>query len=147
MRIGMLGLLLAASCAGQALGAWKMNVAKSRFDNSPPKAVTARYEEQSEVEIWTFYQVRQDGEAETISQTLRFDGKEYPCGDLGLEDRPETVVSRKDAWTAEVVYKKSGRVTRRLLRTVSADGREMRLDIRITPEKGKVVERRLVFER
>jgi len=86
--------------------------------------------------------------SETISQTLRFDGKEYPCGDLGLEEGPDTVVSTKlDARTAEVSYMKSGRVTRRVVRTVSADGNQMTLELRITPEKGPAAESLMVFVR
>ena len=142
-------VLLGASCWAQdAFGTWKLNAAKSRFDGPPPKAISVRYEPQAEAEIWTFYQIRADGISETISQTLHFDAKDYPCGDLGLEERPDTVVSRKpDARTAEVFYKKSGRVARRVVRTVSADGRQITVEIRITPEKGPAVERRLVFER
>ena len=142
-------LLLAASCWGQALGTWKMIPAKSRHSGGPlAKAITAKYEAQAHAEIWTFYQVRADGIAETTSQTLRFDGKEYSCGDLGLEERPDTVVSTKlDARTAEVSYKKSGRVTRRVVRTVSADGKQMTLEVHITPEKGPAAEHLLVFAR
>jgi hypothetical protein len=142
-------VLLAASCRGQASGTWKMVSAKSRDSSGPlAKAITAQYEARSEAEIWTFYQVRADGISETTSQTLHFDGKEYPCGDLGLEERPDTVVSRKlGARTAEVSYKKAGRVARRVVRTISADGKQMTMEIRITPEKGLAVERRLVFER
>jgi hypothetical protein len=123
--------------------------AKSRQSSGPlAKTITARYEAHSEAEIWTFYQMRGDGVLETTSQTLHFDGKEYPCGDLGLEERPDTVVSRKlGARTVEVSYTKSGRVTRRVVRTVSADGKQMTLDIRITPENRPGVEKRLVFER
>jgi len=142
-------VLLAASCQSRdALGTWKMNAEKSRFHGPPPKALTVRYEPQADAEVWTFNQDRADGNSETTSQTLHFDGKEYSCGDVGLEERPDTVVSRKpDARTAEVFYKKSGRVARRMVRTVSADGRQMTLDIQLTPEKGPAVERRLVFER
>jgi hypothetical protein len=138
--------LVAASCWGQASGTWKMIPAKSRRGNGLlAKAITARYDE---AEIWTFYRVRADGISETTSQTLHFDGKEYPCGDLGLEEKPDTVVSRRlDARTAEVSYRKSGRVTRRVVRTVSADGKQMTLEVQITPENGLRVERRLVFER
>ena len=145
----MLWVLLAASCWGQALGTWKMVPAKSRYSSGPlAKAITAKYEAHSEAETWTFYQVRADGISETTSQTLHFDGKEYPCGDLGLEERPDTVISRRlDARMAEVSYKKSGRVTRRVVRTVSADGKQMTLEVHITPEKGPMVERWLVFER
>jgi hypothetical protein len=149
MQIISLLVLLGASCWAQdSLGTWKMNAEKSRFHGPPPKEMTVRYESQAEADIWTFYQVRADGNSETSSQTLHFDGNPYCCGDVGLEERPDTVVSRKpDARTAEVFYKKSGRVARRMVRTVSADGKEMTLDIRILPEKGPAVERRLVFER
>src|SRR5262245_55712724 len=96
MLICILWMLLIASCWCQAQGAWKMVPAKSRLGSgSPAKAITARYEARSDVEVWTFQQVRTDGTVETTSQTLHFDGKEYPCGDLGLEEQPDTVVSRR----------------------------------------------------
>jgi hypothetical protein len=34
-----------------------------------------------------------------------------------------------------------------VVRTVSADGKQMTLEVHITPETGKGVEQRLVFER
>ena len=154
MMIWVLWVLLAAECWGQALGTWKMIPAQSRQSSSDvAKAITVKYEARSngahaQAETWTFYEVRTDGMSETTSQTLRFDGKEYVCGDLGLEERPDTVVSTKlDAWRAEVSYKKSGRVTRRVVRTVSADGKQMTLEVRIFPEKGPVAEHSLVFGR
>lgn len=149
MLLWIIWTLLAASCWGQASGTWKMIPAKSRHNSGPvAKAITANYEARSHAEIWTFYQIGQDGIAETTSQTLRFDGKEYPCGDLGLEERPDTVISKKlGSGTAEVSYKKSGRVARRVVRTVSADGKQMTLEVHITPEKGPAEERRLIFER
>jgi hypothetical protein len=139
----VLWLLLAVNCWGQALGTWKMIPARSRQSSGAlAKAITVKYEAKPneahpKTEIWTFHQVRSDGISETTSQTLRFDGKEYPCGDLGLEERPDTVVSIEvDARTAEVSYKKSGRVTRRIVRTISADARQMTLEVDITPEAG-----------
>ena len=154
MLIWLLWLLLAVNCWGQALGTWKMIPAKSRQSSGPlAEAITVNYEAHLKVahpnaETWTFYQVRPNGISETTSQTLRFDGKEYPCGDLGLEERPDTVIARKvDARTAEVSYKKSGRVSRRVVRTVSVDGKQMTLEVRVTPEQGPAVERLLVFEK
>jgi hypothetical protein len=145
----MLWVLLTASCLGQELGTWKMIPAKCRFGSSPvAKAITARYEAYSQAEIWTFYRVLANDTSETTSQILRFDGKEYPCGDLGLEEMPDTVISRKlDGRTAEVSYKKAGRITRRVVRTLSPDGKQMTLRIHITAEKGPVREDWLVFER
>ena len=152
MLIWVLWLLLAVNCWGQALGTWKMIPAKSRQTRGLlAEAISVKYEAYPNkalpnAETWTFYQLRADGISETTSQTLRFDGKEYPCGDLGLEEQPDTVASTKlDARTAEVSYKKSGRVIRRVVRTISADGRQMTLEVRITPEKGPGIEHVMVF--
>ncbi len=149
MRKWMITALLAASCWGQAMGTWHMIPAHSRQNGGPlSQAITAKYEVRSATEIWTFYEVRADGIAETTSQTLRFDGKEYACGGLGLEERPDTVTARKlDAQIAEVTYKKDGRVARRMVRTVSADGKQLKLEVHIIPEKGPAVVRWLVFEK
>jgi hypothetical protein len=154
MLIWVLWLLLAVNCWSQVLGTWKMIPAKSRQSSGPlAEAITVKYEAHSKeahpnTETWTFYLVRADGTSETTSQTLRFDGKEYPCGDLGLEEQPDTVVSTiLDVRTAEVSYKKSGKVTRRAVRTVSADGKQMTLEIRIIPERGPAAEHLIVFGR
>ena len=147
-------LLLGANGWGQALGIWKMIPAKSRRSGGPiAEAITVKYEAHAgeahpKAETWTFYRVRADGTSETTSQTLRFDGKEYWCGDLGLEEGPDSVVATKlDVRTVEVSYKKSGRVTRRMVRTVSADGKQMTLEIRITPETKPAVESLMFFVR
>jgi len=152
MLIWVLWLLLAANCWGQALGTWKMIPAKSRQSSgSLAQAITVKFEARSgevtpQAETWTFYEIRTNGISETTSQTLRFDGKQYPCGDLGLDEAPDTVVSTKPgARTAEVSYRKSGRVIRLLVRTVSADGKQMTLEVRITPDKGPVAESVMVF--
>jgi hypothetical protein len=149
MLIRMLWVLLTVSCSGQESDTWKMIPTESHCSSGPlAKAITARYEEHSEAEIWTFYRVLVDGTTETTSQTLRLDGKEYTCGDLGLKEVPDTVVSRRlDARTTEVSYKKAGRVVRRVVRTFSVDGKQMTLKVYITSEKGPVVEDWLVFGR
>jgi hypothetical protein len=46
-----------------------------------------------------------------------------------------------------VSYRKSGRVTRRVVRTVSADGKQMTLEVHIMSEKGPWLEHGLVFQR
>jgi len=154
MRNWVFCVVVTANCWGQALGNWKIIPAKSRQSNGTlAGAITIKYEGHPreaapKAETWTFYQVRADGTSETTSQTLRFDRKEYSCGDLGVEEGPDTVVSTKlDDRTAEVSYMKSGRVTRRVVRTVSADGNQMTLEIRITPENGPAAESLMVFVR
>ncbi|MEO8594082.1 MAG: hypothetical protein ABI759_12240 [Candidatus Solibacter sp.] len=154
MLIWTLWVLLASNCLGQVLGTWKMIPSKSRQSGGPlAKAITVKYEAQPreahpKTEVWTFYQVRPDGVLETTSQTLRFDGKEYPCGDLGFKEQPTTVVSMElNTRTAEVAYNKSGRTTRRLVRTISADAKQMTLEVNVTPEAGPAVSSLMVFAR
>jgi len=137
--------LLAANCWCQALGKWKMISAKSRQSSGAfAKAITyqAHAKEAPKAETWTFYVVRADGISETISQILRFDGKEYPCGDLGLEEQPATVIfARLDARTARVSYNPPG----------GAPGfrrrEQMTLEVRVTSETGPAAENLMVFAR
>jgi hypothetical protein len=145
----MFSTLLAASCCGQALGSWSMiSDESSRGSLSLTMTITATAKARSDLEVWTFYVQRAGGVSETTSQTLRFDGQDYSCGDLGLEEHPDTVASRRlDSRTVEVSYKKSGTATRRVLRMISVDGKRMTLEIYFKPENGRPIEQRLVFER
>ena len=139
MLICILWVLLAANCWSQAFGTWN---AKSRQNSGPlAQAVTVKYEARpkephAQAETWTFYEIRPDGMSETTSQTLRFDGKEYPSGDLGLEERKTVVSTKLDPRTAEVSHKKAGRVIRRVVRTVSTDGKQMTREVHIKRASG-----------
>lgn len=65
-----------------------------------------------------------------------------------MPERVGTVSSRRlDARRTEIVYKNGGRAVLRLVRTVSADGKHMTLDLRSAGEKAPLVLRWLVFER
>jgi hypothetical protein len=46
-----------------------------------------------------------------------------------------------------VSYKKAGRVIRRVVRTVSADGKQMTLEVRVISENGPAAEQLMVFGR
>jgi hypothetical protein len=78
----------------QDLDTWKMIPPKRRF-GSGCQSDHCRYEAHPDAEIWTFYRVRADGTWET------FDEKQHPCGDLGFEEMPDTVVSRKNCPSVE----------------------------------------------
>jgi hypothetical protein len=144
-------VLLAANCWGQLLVDLEDDPTNPARQRPSGGAITVKYEahtKEAHPKQRSGRFTRSREVLETTSQTLRFDGKEYPCGDLGLEGRPDTVIStRLDTLTAEVSYKKVGRVIRRLVRTVSADGKQMTLEARIIPEKGPAAEQFMVFAR
>lgn len=126
-----------------------MNPALSAFNGDPaPKSLTAWIEPYGGGEISTWYSVRSNGTSEKVSYLLRFDGKEYSCRDPSIPERPDTVVSKRvDTRTAEIVYRKAGRVVVWLVRRVSFDNRQLIVDVRINRERGTDVERTLVFDR
>jgi hypothetical protein len=149
MRILAVSAFLAAGCLGQAFGTWKLNPAKSRDQTARlPKSATLRYEPNEEGEISTWYSVRADGSSETNSQILHLDGKDYACDDPSMPERLDSVSSRRlDARRTEIVYKNAGRAVLRLVRIVSADGKQMTLDLRSASAKAPQSLRWLVFER
>jgi hypothetical protein len=149
MRILAISTFLALGCFCQAFGTWKLNRAKSRDHTARlPKSATLRYESHQEGEISTWYSVRADGISETDSHILHLDGKDYACDDPSMPERLDTVSSKRlDARRTEIVYKNAGRAVLRLVRTVSADGKQMTLDLRRADEKAPSALRWLVFER
>ena len=136
--------MLAGTAFGQVFGTWKMNTALSKRQGAGPWAssYTVRYEQHPEGERVTTWRVTADGRSETEMYVLRFDGMEHP------HVRPERFDSvsahRLDGSTVEVQFKKNGKTMVRSLRRLSADSRQLTLDIRWVGEDRKAI---LILER
>ncbi len=116
MVIWALLVLLAAICRGQVLATWKMIAAKShQGSGSTAQAIAVKPEINSRdvhpiAETRTLCRARADG-IQRPARTVRFDGKEYPCEGLELEDMADTAVAtRFNTRTAAVSNRESGRV-------------------------------------
>ncbi len=154
-RVAALAALLVAllpageNSFAQALGTWKMDAKKSSYNTGPfPKALTVKYEPHSAGEVVTWHEVRADGTSRTLSHILRFNAKEYALAGERPQDEPETVIARRvDNRTVEVLYKKNGKLSTRLLRTISSDGRQMTIELVQVQEKSAGPTGTLVFDR
>ncbi len=135
-----------AQTAIPGLGAWKLNVAKSKYSPGPaPKSSTV-----------TFTAVGQgvkaviDGEAEDGSKvhweyTANFDGKPYPV--TGNPDGDMVVAKRVNPTTIETTYTLKGKTTTVNRRVLSADGKTLTITTTGTNAQGQKVNNVQVFEK
>jgi hypothetical protein len=151
LAVVSLGLTAAgAAIAGDLdalLGDWDLNIAKSKFEPTPPMrkytmkvidAGTGRLLIKSD---W----IDADGTAGHVEYSTAFDGKPIALVDYPIAD---TVTDTKvNATTWKSVWIKDGKIVERELETVSADGKTFReLDQGKDPS-GKKFRNHLVFER
>jgi hypothetical protein len=147
MRVVLIIAILAEIALGQATGTWKMNPGKTiRQDNEPfPRSLAIRYEPHPDGEAVTIWRVTQEGRSETISFILRFDGKDYPNLQ---EEGADSICARKlEDGSIEVIHKKEGKVVVREIRRLSADGRQMTIQLKLLSKTGQWVRRVVIFEK
>ena len=142
-------ILFSTSCWAQDMfGTWKMNPVRSQFsdDNHHPRAVTVRIEPHEKGEVFTYDRITSNGQAETISTVLYFDGKErnYQRGECS-----GTKASRRlDKRTVEIVTKCDGRFWARFTLRLPPQPNELILDIsEIRLSDGRRFDRHLVLEK
>src|SRR5271169_4475733 len=77
--------LVAVACApafaqnNPAVGTWKLNLEKSKYNPGPaPKSLTRTLEAQGDNVKYSFEGVSAEGTAVAYSFTMTFDGKDYP---------------------------------------------------------------------
>ena len=128
-------------------GDWDLNVAKSKFEPSPPmkkytmKVVDAGADHLLIKSDW----IDADGTVGHVEYSTALDGKpisiiDYPIADT-VTDTMITATTWKSVWT------KNGKVVERELETISADGKTFHEIDQGRDEKGKKYKNRLVFER
>jgi hypothetical protein len=127
--VGM-ALLATHTISGQAsdprMGRWQLNLAKSKFSGTAPKAQTRVYEDRgSGIVFGSITTTTATGNVNVLFVLYKLDGKDYPQVPRGAETT--NVVSQKlvDTYTVEGVVKTNGKVTSGFTQTVSADGKTL----------------------
>jgi hypothetical protein len=111
-----------AFAADPILGAWKLNVAKSKFDATPLTAGSRVYTEKDG--LYTLEQKMTSANGKETSSTATYrDGKEEKQAPGGASDT--TLAKKKDANTWDFELKKDGKVVGKVHRVVSADGKTL----------------------
>ena len=155
-RTATLGLILAVAAiarislpvqAGDHLaGTWELNVAKSKFNPGPPlKGSTRKFEALGDGLKFSGQNLNADGTTLTVEFTAYFDGKEYPI--KGDPNADTLSLGRIDRFNTEGTFKKAGKVTYRVKRVVSQDGKIWTLTAEGTNTQGKPYSDVLVFDK
>jgi hypothetical protein len=147
--VGTAPVLSAQSSSSTApdslVGAWRLNVAKSRYRPGPaPSSETRTYTRQCENVLGVILRAFADGRRERIEYTANYD-REYPV--TGTEDYDHVVLKRIDRYTSEAVLSHAGRVFGTARRVIAADGKSMTITFRRDSESGASVLNLAVYEK
>jgi hypothetical protein len=150
LLVGFLSLDVITSLQAQqnfTVGAWRLNVAKSKYVPGPaPISETRLYEPYGAGGVKaTFNRVEVGGSKLTIGYSALYDGKDYPY--TGSPDADTIAMKLIDANTTEATLKMKGRVTLTTKAVISADGKTRTLTTTGTNAKGQKVNNIAVFER
>jgi hypothetical protein len=129
------------------VGAWTLNVAKSKYSPGPaPKAQTSTYESAGGGYKVTVKSTPASGGVQEWTYTTKLDGASAPVtGNNPNADM--TAVKRIDATTLEVVNTKGGKETTRQRNVVSADGKTRTVTTTGVDGQGQKVSNVAVFEK
>ena len=118
----------------QLVGAWRLDVAKSRYRPGPaPTSETRTYVRMGENVVGVIQREFAGGRRERIEYTANYD-REYPV--TGTEDYDMVVLKRIDRSTSEAVLSHAGRVFGTARRVIAPDGKSMTITFRRDSETG-----------
>ena len=136
MRTVPLLLLFAGACwAGDAFGIWKAKLS----------SLTVRFEPHAKGEVFTLDRTDGDGRVTTSSTILYLDGHPRDFQDLGCSGTQSS--RRVDSRTVEILRQCGSGEWTRFVRRMSAQPKELVLEITEQRPDGRRVERRLVLEK
>ena len=140
-------VIAAAQSKDPFVGAWRLNVAKSKYTPGPvPKSVTSTYEAAGKGYKVSVRNEPASGPAQEYSYTTNLDGAESKI--TGNNPNADvTSVKRIDAHTLEIVNKKGGKATTTQRSVVSADGKTRTVTTTGTDGQGQKVNNVAVFEK
>jgi hypothetical protein len=153
LRMLVVGTVLAVGAAGVALaatdvavGTWKLNLDKSKFNPGPAfKSQTRSYEATSDGLKLTISGVAADGSSNSGGSTFKYDGKDYPI--TGSPDYDTLSLKRVNSHTVTSTQKKDGKAIGTTTRTVSKDGKVMTLTSKGKGANGAAFHNTLVFDK
>jgi hypothetical protein len=129
----------------QLVGAWRLDVAKSRYRPGPaPISETRTYVRQGENVLGVILREFANGRRERIEYTANYD-REYPV--TGTDDYDMVVLKRIDRFTSEAVLSHAGRVFGTARRVIAADGKSMTITFRRDSETGVSVLNSAYYDR
>jgi hypothetical protein len=148
VMIALLSSLLfgTTAFAGDAVdGTWKLNVAKSKFNDAAPKSATRVYAESADGTTLDQKMVSADGKETSMHLITAFDGKAHPI--TGNPDADSGTGKAVNSHTSDFTLTKGGKVVGSVHRVVSADGKTLTVNNKGTRADGKTYDETLVFDK
>jgi hypothetical protein len=141
-----LAMALGGTAFAQAVGTWKLNLAKSKYQQGQaPKSVTLVYEAAGEGIKVTVDQVPADGPAIHYAVTTNYDGKDVPV--VGNPNADTVARTRVNATTTKLVNKKGGTILSTGTLVVSPDGKTLTITITGKDAKGQTIDSVAVYDK
>lgn len=141
-----LAMALGGTAFAQAVGTWKLNLAKSKYQQGQaPKSVTLVYEAAGEGIKVTVDQVPADGPAIRYTVTTNYDGKDVPV--VGNPNADTVARTRVNATTTKLVNKKGGTILSTATLVVSADGKTLTITATGKDAKGQTIDSVAVYDK
>lgn len=135
----MLVGVVAAQTSNPRIGTWKLK-------QEPPATNVMTYEPAGSGGMKvTVDSVSASGQKSHWTYTTMLDGKDAPI--TGYTTADTAAVTKVDATTNEIVYKKAGKVTQTATNVISADGRTVTVTFHRTNAQGQPVTTVAVYEK
>ncbi len=146
--------LVAVACApafaqsNPAVGTWKLNVEKSKYNPGPaPKSLTRTLEAQGDHVKYSFEGVSAEGTGVAYSFTVAFDGKESPITGSMPGGADAITIKRTDANTFEATLTKAGKVIGTSKSEISKDGKVTTVTAQGTDGAGRATTSSAVYDK
>ena|SRR2546426_1640692 len=136
--IVMLAAIGAAQTTNPRIGKWKLK-------QEPPAVNIMTYEAIGQGMKVTVDSVNSSGQKTHWTYTTMLDGKDAPI--TGSATADAAAVTKVDATTNEIVYKKDGKVTQTATNVISADGKTVTVTFHRTNAQGQPVTTVAVYEK
>ena len=136
---------MAADTPDPVVGIWKLNTSKSTRNNLMFKSESRTYVAAEGGVALTWERVTADGKTSTVKSTYKYDGKDYPV--TGSPDFDTISATRIDAHTIDSTQKRMGKDVGTTRRTISEDGKTLKLNQRFTTADGQQSSSVMVYDR
>jgi hypothetical protein len=131
-----------------AVGTWKLNVEKSKYNPGPaPKSLTRTLEAQGDNVKYSFEEVSADGTGVAYSFTVAYDGKEAPITGSMPGGADAISIKRIDSNTFETTLTKAGKVIGTAKSEISRDGKVTTVTAQGTNADGQATTSSAVYDK
>jgi len=141
-----LAVAFAGTALAQSVGTWKLNLAKSKYQQGQaPKSTILVYEGAGAGIKVTVDSVPAEGGAIHYAYTANYDGKDVPV--VGNPNADTVARTRVNATTTKLVNKKGGKILSNVTLVVSADGKTLTITTTGKDAKGQNIDSVAVYDK